>query len=59
MQSAARRAPPPQGSSTGTGRKNSCKRTASAAKSSVIDHIEAAANILYGPYSQDCTSCNL
>ena len=48
---AIRRARPRAASSTGTGRKNSCNRTASAAKSRVIYHIEAAASILYGPYS--------
>ena len=43
---------PRAASSTGTGRKNSCNRTASAAKSSVTGYIEAAASILYGPDSQ-------
>ena len=51
---AIRRARPRAASSTGTGRKNSCNRTASAAKSSVTGYIEAAASILYGGDSQDC-----
>ena len=49
---AIRRARPSAASSTGTGRKNSRNRTASAAKSNVIDHTEAAASISYGVYSQ-------
>ena len=53
---AIRRARPRAASSTGTGRKNSCNRTASAAKSSVRSYIEAAASILYGGDSQDCLS---